>query len=817
MNSNQYNYFENILSKNNTLQRGECIQIVIKPLYCLTITCSTTMSEKEDQINLLMKKLDEVLNQQESFKSEINSLKQEIRTLKSENPKATTETKVATPPTNETSTQSVVPVQKTSKPQPKPIKKPKIKKGKSDLEKFIGENLINKIGIGITIIGVGIGAKYAIDHDMVSPLTRIILGYLVGLGLLGFAFKLKAKYENFSAVLLSGAMAILYFITYTAYSFYEMFPQLMAFALMVIFTGFTVAAAINYNRVVIANIGLVGAYAVPFLLSDGSGQVQMLFSYMTVINGGILILALKKYWKSLYYSSFGFTWIIYLGWLSTQFEIDQHQNIALIFASIFYIVFYTSFVAYKFINNQKFTGATVWLLLANSFIFYGIGYYVISEIENGEELLGLFTLANAVVHFIVGVLVQKQKLADKSLLYLVIGLVLTFLTLAIPVQLDGNWVTILWSLEALLLFSIGRIKSLATYEKLSYPLMLVAFFSLLHDWGMQINYYDPLDAATRLTPLFNIQFLTSLIVSTALGVITYIKFSNKWEAPDVGTAIKNISSFVVPTLFLIALFGTFQNEIGVYWDQEIEDSMMVQIDDTFENSFNRNWDLEEFKTIWTVNYFLLFISALALFNWKRTKSKGFGTVILILGGCGILTFLTGGLYSISELRESFNDSEVFFPTGPMHIGIRYISLLVLAFSIWAMRKHTSQEVLKSNLTLLNDLILYITVLWVASSELIHWLDMAGFADSYKLGLSILWGFYSLALISIGIWKKQKHIRIIAMAWFGITLIKLFAYDLSDLSNIRKTIVLVSLGIILLITSFLYNKYKEKISSEEGDK
>ncbi len=91
-------------------------------------------------------------------------------------------------------------------------------KQKSDLEKFIGGNLINKIGILITIIGVAIGAKYSIDNDLISPLTRIILGYLLGLGLLGFGIKLKEKYKSFSAVLVSGAMVIMYFITFATHA-----------------------------------------------------------------------------------------------------------------------------------------------------------------------------------------------------------------------------------------------------------------------------------------------------------------------------------------------------------------------------------------------------------------------------------------------------------------------------------------------------------------------------------------------------------------------------------------------------------------------
>src|SRR3954469_23614750 len=47
---------------------------------------------------------------------------------------------------------------------------------KANLEKFIGENLISKIGIIVLVLGVGIGAKYAIDNGWISPLMRIIFG-----------------------------------------------------------------------------------------------------------------------------------------------------------------------------------------------------------------------------------------------------------------------------------------------------------------------------------------------------------------------------------------------------------------------------------------------------------------------------------------------------------------------------------------------------------------------------------------------------------------------------------------------------------------
>ena len=93
------------------------------------------------------------------------------------------------------------------------------------------------------------------------------------------------------------------------------------------------------------------------------------------------------------------------------------------------------------------------------------------------------------------------------------------------------------------------------------------------------------------------------------------------------------------------------------------------------------------------------------------------------------------------------------------------------------------------------------------------MDIQKYSASNKLALSILWGIYALLLIMLGIWKKKKHLRIGAIALFAVTLIKLFFYDISSMATISKTIVFVSLGVLLLIISFLYNKYKHLISEE----
>ncbi|MBX2840904.1 MAG: DUF2339 domain-containing protein [Flammeovirgaceae bacterium] len=796
------------------------------------------MADNQDRINELLKKLELLSVQQKKFSLEIDDIRRELLELKAQEAKSevsqetvkletTVQEEVIKPKIQPELPKKGKPVRLEDQPffakkkQPvlaKEKKKPtKSYFPKSDFEKFIGENLINKIGIVILVIGVAIGAKYSIDHDLISPLTRIVLGYISGVILLGFGMKLKVKYQNFSAVLVSGAMSIMYFITFAAYSFYDLFPQAAAFMLMVVFTAFTVFAALNYNRPVIAHFGLVGAYAVPFLLSDGSGKVAILFSYMAIINVGILVIAFKKYWKSLYYAAFGLTWLIFIPWFLSEYNFEDHFALALIFLTIFFLTFYVTFLAYKLVKQEKFMKVDILLILANSFIYYGIGFDILDNHTLTGELLGLFTLANAIVHFGVGVLIKKKKLASNNLYYLVIGLVMVFITMAIPVQLDGNWVTLLWVGEAALLFWIGRTKKIDFYEKISYALMLLAFFSIFHDWSNDYNNYYKEAPETRLTPIFNINFLTSMLFIAAFGFINWLNQNTKFTSPlSPAKGIYKIMPVLMPSILLIATYFAFNMEIETYWDQLYKDSEIhiTEDIDTFSNYYF-NYDLKDFKSIWTINYSLFFMAVLSFINLKKLKNRKLAVVNLVLNLLVIVVFLTAGLFSLSELRESYisQDLAEYYHRGIFHINIRYVSFVFLAMVLVATYRYMKEEFNEKQFAIAFDALLHISIIWVASSELINWLDLSGSNQAYKLGLSILWGVYALLLIALGIWKRKKHLRIGAIALFTITLIKLFFYDISQLDTISKTIVFVSLGLLLLIISFLYNKYKNILSDE----
>jgi hypothetical protein len=774
------------------------------------------MDNNTEKINELLVRLENLQLQQQGFEAEINALRHEVIKLQFGNaPVAPPAVKPVPMP------QVVIPPKNTpASAYPSNSFANKFNRKaieKSDFEKFIGENLISKIGILILIIGVGIGAKLAIDKGLISPLTRIILAYAVGVGLMGFAMKLKAKYEQFSAVLLSGAIAILYFVTFAAHVYYQLIPQVLAFVMMVIFTGFTVIAAITYNRQVIANIGLVGAYAVPFLLSNGSGNVVVLLAYIAIINFGILVLAFKKYWKSLFYLSFGLTWIIFLAWRIPLDDQISFLKTSMLFSGIYFIAFYITNLAYKVIRKEVFEISDVIVLLLNSFIFYGAGYWVLSQSALAKDMLGLFTLGNAILHFVVGWVIYKRKLTDNNLFYFILALVITFITMAVPVQLSGSWVTIFWATEAAILYFFGKERKIVIYEKLAFPLVFLAFFSLVEDWLAKDNFfgYYAIEAFEKVVPFFNINFLSALIVIAAFSWMLIV--SNKQHVLAENSVAKGWSkllAYAIAGILIIVTYVTFAREITHIFENEYQKARINVSPRNKSAYFTYNENYQYFNAVCQYMYALLFASMLTLLNLRKFKSRTLAVTNLTINLVVILGFLTHGLFVLSELRAAYiEQSNNYFTNGTMNIGIRYVAYAFFAILIICCYQLSKSTLFKVKFKTAFDYLLYLAVLWLLSSELLHLLELNGLRTGYKLGLSILWGVYALLLIGIGIAKNKKYVRIGAIALFAITLIKVVLYDLSALDTISKTIVFVSLGVLLLIISFLYNKYKHLIADD----
>ncbi len=765
------------------------------------------MEHQEKQTTMLYKKLDELREKQDNFQKEIDRLELEISRLHISESEKTVQPAprvIESRPHLPTALEKLEGIAESL---------PKIlKPDKNKIEQFVGENLMNKIGIIILVLGISIGVKYAIDHDMISPVVRIILGYLAGFTLLFFAWRLKKKYISYSAVLLSGAMASMYFITYAAFAYYDLIPRWLTFGLMVLFTIFTVMASLAYNRQVIAHIGLVGAYAIPFLLNDPESKISFLFSYMAIINAGILLISYFKYWKYIYYSAFVFTWLIYFYWYIPAYNADNDLGTGLFFATLFFLLFYAILLLYKLFKQQNYTTDDILFLVANSTIFFGIGFSLLESHVTGEKYTGLFSLINALMHGGVAFLLFVKKPADKIVFYFTAGLAILCFTIAVPAQFSGNWVTLIWAGEAALLFWIGRKNKISVWEILSCMLMVLAFFSLLHDWALG----GKMSEEREFLPIFNTDFLTSVVFIVFFAVILWIRNQYQLEKlQGIKTELNVLFSYLAPAIFLIVFFFMFFREIGLFWDQLIFE-LQQRVGPEGEWTSGKIQALKElnlYKGYWQLNYTMFFVAILSYLNLIKIKSKNLGIVNLLLYIAIFFIFMAAGLKLLGDFRESYLTWQTEKPNPVIKIFLRHLSFILLGAVMYCSWRTLKEFFYSKEAKLLSEFVFYLILLVVVSSELINWMDIAGSTQSNKLGLSILWGVFSSVLILMGILKKRKHLRIWAIVLFGITLVKLFFYDLRELDTVSKTIVFVILGILLLIISFLYNKFKSLIFDE----
>jgi uncharacterized membrane protein len=80
-------------------------------------------------------------------------------------------------------------------------------------------------------------------------------------------------------------------------------------------------------------------------------------------------------------------------------------------------------------------------------------------------------------------------------------------------------------------------------------------------------------------------------------------------------------------------------------------------------------------------------------------------------------------------------------------------------------------------------------------------------------LSGSWLLYSIILLILGFWRRITRLRIIAIFLLGVSILKIFIYDLSFLETLYRIFSFIGLGLILLIASYLYQRYKAVIFGE----
>jgi len=88
--------------------------------------------------------------------------------------------------------------------------------------------------------------------------------------------------------------------------------------------------------------------------------------------------------------------------------------------------------------------------------------------------------------------------------------------------------------------------------------------------------------------------------------------------------------------------------------------------------------------------------------------------------------------------------------------------------------------------------------------------MEGLRNAQNLSLTAVWAIYAVIGLVIGIMKRWRYVRLGALAFLVFPIIKVFVYDVFKLEMGYRIGAFVGLGLLLLVSAYLYQRYSKVI-------
>lgn len=640
----------------------------------------------------------------------------------------------------------------------------------TNFEKYIGENLFGKIGILIFIIGIGFFVKYAIDQNWINETARTLMGYAVGAGMLVLAERLHKRYHTFSSLLAGGAFGIYYLITAIAFHYYALFSHTMAFVILCVTTIFMSAVSVLYDRKELAVTALVGGFIAPFIISTDSSSIISLQIYITILNIGMFCLAMYKKWAILPMVSFAFTYIILWGTTALGSFSDSEAGTTyptlFAFATLFYVIFLLPVV---FILRTQYGGNTrlglLGIITANSFMYLIYGDFLLQHFEASSDTTAYLAFFIAAVNLAIHLYLRFRVEGQDTLRNLMLGLAVTFASMGIPILFSAANVLMVWAAESVLLLWLFTKEKNRIYELASAVLLLLTLGALAYYRTTDTFIHDTGDSL-----FFNGAFFVTTFVSIAYYVVAVIMQFNK----DLFSDTKRLIAYtpcnaIAYALGFSILFLAFRDNFHFHLEQPIS----------------------EYASLLTANIMLLGGALILCKRFEISENKLAYEISLYLAG--ILFAMTVWNY-----------------TDPEGLLLRWLMALVtIAYMAYCMR---GQLLVTSNQRNLHtEYSIISTLMWLTLTRLLLiTFNEVNFSTAFSLSL----GIAAFILMCIGMRYHSKEIRIVSLAEFGIVIGKLILNDVWAMPALGKIIVFISLGAILLILSFLYQKLKDALFNEE---
>jgi len=679
-----------------------------------------------------------------------------------------------------------------------PIPPPQASRTREEWEALIGGKLLNRIGAFALILGVGFFLKYAVEslEEPIRAWVQVLTSFLVGSGMLWAGTHWHKKgLAIFAQGLIGAGIAILYLSVYASFNFYHLVSQPVAFVLMSAVTALTFFQALKYDSLAVALLGWAGGFLTPIMLSTGQSNEAALFTYIALLELGLLAIVSKKdAWFILEPVTLAATYLMYFGWY------DEYYTTGALFLTVFFLtIFWGLFFALDVLrlikNNSTFQKLRQAVAGLNASFYYSAMYGIIDS--SHHQWMSAVTLLIGAVYFLTFLLIKQRqsRLAGLTLARYVLTAI-TLLVIATAIQFSGFITVTLWALEAVVIIWCGTQWNLRPVRLAALGVLALALLKLIVTAGAFS--YIPLE---NFKLLFNQRALAFIALAAACELsVIFLK----------RVVEKNAD------LFKTVLLGTWAVLIFILLTVESNDFFrQAMLNAAGEREVSLKYS--RFMT-WSIIW-ALYSLPLVWLGLRHRAPALFGSGLAILG-CAVITIAIQGIsfVPIAQFTFAFNWRAAAF-------------IVVIAGAVvharWLNAHRQNFPWIKDALGILQVavVLLLLDLLTGETRDIFQKAifslqqntgasDAAGkisrLQDLQQLALSGVWLFYSALLMVAGIWRRVQGLRLIAIALFGITILKIFIYDLSFLERLYRIFSFIGLGVILLLVSYLYQRYKAVI-------
>lgn len=507
-----------------------------------------------------------------------------------------------------------------------------------DLESMVGGSWFNWIGIIAVTLGVGFFLKLAFDKQWIGPAGRVAIAALVGMVLLYLGERLRGRgMKSYAYILSGGGILVLYLSVFAAYNLYHLIGQPGAFLLMAAVTTTAVLLSVRLDALPVALLGLVGGFLTPMLLSTGVDNEVGLFTYVALLDAGVLAVAYFKRWRSLDFASFVGTAVMTLGWASTFFEPGKVWT-TLFFLSIFFVLYSLLPIFHNVLRSRPTRWFDVALALANATFYFGLSYLLLTGA--GLNHVTPATQALLCSIFLTGLFYTTWRWSPDDLLlrYSYVGAAATFLTIAVAIQLELYWVTMAWAVEALMLTWVG----VRSGEKAARHAGFAIFWAAVSHWFIMdllaVNYsVDP-----SFIPLLNRRALScAVLIGAIAGAARLYKRADEVDEEERSTVLTffavtgNAVALTLLSLDLNDYFSAGASQGGAGLPASIENTRQFSI-----------------SVLWTLYATMI----LAVGVMRRSMLLRCGGLMLLLMAIGKVVSVDTAFYTASWHMPLFNQT-----------------------------------------------------------------------------------------------------------------------------------------------------------------